>query len=148
MSSEDNNSSENQSMEVSQAPISTAGAPTGGPETNSNLEGQVSSTTLQPADGSTARKGRTIAIRHRTFVIVGACLLVISLGGWLMRPHTVRELHVVSIRQLTDDGHQKGNLLSDDNILYFNLMEGAHLVLKSAPASGSPIHSIETPSPM
>lgn len=83
--------------------------------------------------------------RRQTFLIAGIFLLIIVLGGWFMLPHKIKGLRVVGIRQLTDDGRSKGNLHSDGTTLYFNLMEGSRLVLKSAPVDGSSIHSIETP---
>jgi Tol biopolymer transport system component len=97
-----------------------------------------------PEDSTTANISTT-SRRVPTFLIAVVFLLIIGLGGWLMLPHTIRGLRVVSIRQLTDDGRSKGNLKSDGTTLYFNLMEGSRLVLKSAPADGSSIHSIETP---
>ncbi|HEY2393176.1 MAG TPA: hypothetical protein VGK22_18515 [Candidatus Angelobacter sp.] len=86
-----------------------------------------------------------VFLRRRTILITGCCLLIIGLGGWLIRPRKTTGLRVVSIKQLTDDGHVKGNLQTDGTKLYFNMVEGARAVLASAPMSGSPVRIIDTP---
>jgi Tol biopolymer transport system component len=138
------NNSGRQTTAASEALISRADEPSKEPEGTSNPEIRLAEIYQGPV-GSTDRNIFRLLSRRRPFVVGAVCLLIMSVGGWLMRPHKVTGLRVVSIRQLTDDAHEKGNLQSDGNTLYFNLMEGAHLVLKSAPASGSPIRSIETP---
>lgn len=95
-------------------------------------------------EDSTKANIPTASARQRTFLIAGVFLLIIGLGGWFMLPHKGTP-RVVSIRQLTDDGRSKGNLQSDGTTLYFNLTEGSRQVLKSAPADGSSVRSIDTP---
>lgn len=102
--------------------------------------------TISTSENSSTKAIQSPAsLRWRTVLIAGSCLLMVGLGGWLMRPGKTTGLRVVSIKQLTDDGHVKGSLQTDGTTLYFNIVEGARAVLASAPMSGSPIHIIDTP---
>ncbi|HET9282769.1 MAG TPA: hypothetical protein VFR24_12475 [Candidatus Angelobacter sp.] len=116
--------------------------------------GKTGSAEVEPASleeenptASDITEGSTnpIFLRRWKLFISSVCLLIIGLAGWFLWPGKTKGLHVVSFRQLTDDGWQKASLKTDGATLYFNVVEGARVKLASAPISGSPIRLMDVP---
>lgn len=86
--------------------------------------------------------------RHWKWVFL-ACACVLSMVWGIMllvaRSHALPVRAFSSLRPLTQDGHNKAGLKTDGTTLYFNEMSGLRTVLVSAPLSGSPIRTIDTP---
>jgi DNA-binding winged helix-turn-helix (wHTH) protein/Tol biopolymer transport system component len=101
----------------------------------------------QPEDKSSV--GRMFRVNKWSWFAASIGLLGLAwiIGILLLHWRTSAAVHAVSLKQLTDDGRAKGNLRTDGTTLYFNETEAFQTILVSAPASGQPIHQIETPFP-
>jgi Tol biopolymer transport system component len=104
----------------------------------------------QPEIAAAGPKREATGRSYRIRKWILAATLCLAAAGSIMwsitrQPLVAASIRVVSLKQLTDDGHTKLAVRTDGTSLYFTEIAGARVLLMSAPMTGSPVRHIETP---